>query len=87
MTFESQGLYIIAIYIWLPPASYVVFLTTLVIGAVVVALPLPSVGVRDFVIRLSPISSVFSYSKTGPLAVRCLYFSVKMHFARHATLL
>ena len=30
MTFESQGLYIVAIYIWLPPASYVVFLTTLV---------------------------------------------------------
>ena len=26
MTFESQGLYIVAIYIWLPPASYVVFL-------------------------------------------------------------
>ena len=30
MTFESEGLYIVAIYIWLPPASYVVFLTTLV---------------------------------------------------------
>ena len=30
MTFESRGLYIVAIYIWLPPASYVVFLTTLV---------------------------------------------------------
>ena len=28
MTFESEGLYIVAIYIWLPPASYVVFLTT-----------------------------------------------------------
>ena len=27
MTFESEGL---LIYIWLPPASYVVFLTTLV---------------------------------------------------------
>ena len=25
MTFESEGLYIVAIYIWLPPASYVVF--------------------------------------------------------------
>ena len=31
MNFESEGLYIVAIYIWLPPASYVVFLTTLVI--------------------------------------------------------
>ena len=31
MTFESEGLYIVAIYIWLPPASYVVFLTTLVL--------------------------------------------------------
>ena len=30
MTFESEGLFIVAIYIWLPPASYVVFLTTLV---------------------------------------------------------
>ena len=30
MTFESGGLLIVAIYIWLPPASYVVFLTTLV---------------------------------------------------------
>ena len=29
MTFESEGLPIVAIYIWLPPASYVVFLTTL----------------------------------------------------------
>ena len=32
MTFESEGLLIVAIYIWLPPASYVVFLTTLVIA-------------------------------------------------------
>ena len=31
MTFESVGLLIVAIYIWLPPASYVVFLTTLVL--------------------------------------------------------
>ena len=30
MTFESESLLIVAIYIWLPPASYVVFLTTLV---------------------------------------------------------
>ena len=30
MTFESEGLLIVAIYIWLPPASYDVFLTTLV---------------------------------------------------------
>ena len=30
MTFESEGSLIVAIYIWLPPASYVVFLTTLV---------------------------------------------------------
>ena len=30
MTFESVGLLIVAIYIWLPPASYVVFLATLV---------------------------------------------------------
>ena len=30
MTFESEGLLIVAIYIWLPLASYVVFLTTLV---------------------------------------------------------
>ena len=30
MTFESEGLLILAIYICLPPASYVVFLTTLV---------------------------------------------------------
>ena len=30
MTFESEGLLLVAIYIWLPPASYVVFLTTLV---------------------------------------------------------
>ena len=35
MTFESEGLLIVAIYIWLPPASYVVFLTTLVIKAAV----------------------------------------------------
>ena len=33
MTFESAGLLIVAIYIWLPPASYVVFLTTLVSGS------------------------------------------------------
>ena len=32
MTFESEGLLIVAIYIWLPPASYVVFLTTLVLS-------------------------------------------------------
>ena len=25
MTFESEGLLVVAIYIWLPPASYVVF--------------------------------------------------------------
>ena len=31
MTFESEGLLIVAIYMWLPSASYVVFLTTLVI--------------------------------------------------------
>ena len=31
MTFESVGLLIVAIYIRLPPASYVVFLTTLVL--------------------------------------------------------
>ena len=30
MTFELEVLYIVAIYVWLPPASYVVFLTTLV---------------------------------------------------------
>ena len=31
MTFESEGLLnIVAIYIWLPPASYIVFPTTLV---------------------------------------------------------
>ena len=30
MTSESEGLLIVAIYIWLPPASYFVFLTTLV---------------------------------------------------------
>ena len=28
MTFESEGLIIVSIYIWLPPARYVVFLTT-----------------------------------------------------------
>ena len=32
MTFESEGLYIVAIYIWLPPASYVVFPTILVLN-------------------------------------------------------
>ena len=31
MTFESEGLLIVAIYIWLLPASYVAFLTTLVV--------------------------------------------------------
>ena len=30
MTFELDVLIIVAIYIWLPPASYVFFLTTLV---------------------------------------------------------
>ena len=30
MTFESEGLLIVDIYTWLPPTSYVVFLTTLV---------------------------------------------------------
>ena len=30
MTFESEGLLIVAIYMWLQLASYVVFLTTLV---------------------------------------------------------
>ena len=30
MTFESEGLLMVAFYIWLPPASYVVYLTTLV---------------------------------------------------------
>ena len=28
MTFKSEGFLIVAFYIWLPPASYVVFLTT-----------------------------------------------------------
>ena len=32
MSFESEGLLIVAIYIGLLPASYVVFLTTLVFG-------------------------------------------------------
>ena len=32
MTFESEELNIVAIYIWLLPASYVVFLKTLVIS-------------------------------------------------------
>ena len=36
MNFESEGLLIVAIYIWLPPASYVVFLTTLVVYIYVV---------------------------------------------------
>ena len=31
MTFELKGLLIVAIYKWLLPASYVVFLTTLVL--------------------------------------------------------
>ena len=31
MNFDSEGLLIVAIYIWLPLASYVVFLTTLVL--------------------------------------------------------
>ena len=31
MTFESEGSLVVAIYIWLLPASYVVFLTTLVL--------------------------------------------------------
>ena len=35
MTFNSERLLIVAIYIWLPPASYVVFLTTLVCMRVV----------------------------------------------------
>ena len=30
LTFDSQGLLIVAIYIWLLPASFVIFLTTLV---------------------------------------------------------
>ena len=30
MNFESEGLLNVAIYMWLPPVSYVVFLTTLV---------------------------------------------------------
>ena len=30
MTFETEGLLIVAIYIWLPLSSNVVFLTTLV---------------------------------------------------------
>ena len=30
LSFESEGLHIVALYIWLPPASYVVVLTTLV---------------------------------------------------------
>ena len=31
MTFESEGLNIVAIYIWLTPESYVAFLTSLII--------------------------------------------------------
>ena len=31
MTFDLEGLLIVAIYIWLSPESYVVFLTTLVV--------------------------------------------------------
>ena len=42
-TFESVGLLIVAIYIWLPPASYVVFLTTLVLITNDIYLPLVSV--------------------------------------------
>ena len=30
MTFETEGLLIVAFYLWLPSASYVLFLTTLV---------------------------------------------------------
>ena len=33
MNFDSEGLLIVVIYIWLPLASYVVFLTTLVLIA------------------------------------------------------
>ena len=39
MTFESEGLIIVAIYIWLPPASYVVFLTILVIVSELPGIP------------------------------------------------
>ena len=35
MTFESEGLLIVAIYIWLPPASYVVFLIKVKQNAIV----------------------------------------------------
>ena len=31
MTFESEELIIVSIYIWLPQVSYVIFLTTLVL--------------------------------------------------------
>ena len=38
MTFELEELFIVAIYIWLRPASYVVFLTALGLFAVFVIL-------------------------------------------------
>ena len=38
MTFESEGLLIVGIYIWLPPASYDVFPTTLVVLSVTLSL-------------------------------------------------
>ena len=42
MTFESGGLLIVPIYTWLPPASYVVFLTTLVYCLIVDCMPVMS---------------------------------------------
>ena len=35
MTFESKGLFIVAIYMLVPPESYVIFLTTLVISILI----------------------------------------------------
>ena len=55
MTFESEEFNFVAIYIWMQPASYVVFLTTLVSFGVISLILLSIFPRQVFVIRpLSP---------------------------------
>ena len=60
MTYESEGLLIIAIYIWLPPVSYVVFLTTLVVTYMYVVHALKNC-IRTHCV-LKPINQGISYT-------------------------
>ena len=78
MTFESEvlELNIVAIYIWLPLASYVVFVTTLVV------LPLPYGGLQWIFESFSRIKFLLSWTKIQDwLYFLPLDMAITLHFA------